>query len=193
MNKQKLFYQELLKDPRWIKRRNEILSRDHNTCVMCGAQDKYLHVHHLKYIVRRKPWEYSDDDLVTLCEDCHQRVHSSSSITGISIGDIFSYSHSDWYMNYLVFDIDCLRNTVYVLGCDTGANFDTVYNETYDADVFREKCQIVVEPRYLNYLFKEWFEFLVSDLRNTPQEFQKNLVKIVNNNPIIKDIYNQIK
>lgn len=44
MNKQ--IYQELLKDPRWIKRRNEILTRDKNTCQSCGAQDKYLHVHH---------------------------------------------------------------------------------------------------------------------------------------------------
>lgn len=56
MNKQS--YQEWLKDPRWIKRRNEILTRDKNTCQFCGAQDKYLHVHHKYYIDGKKPLKY---------------------------------------------------------------------------------------------------------------------------------------
>lgn len=65
-------YQELLKDPRWIKKRNEILSRDNNTCQFCGAQDRYLHVHHKRYIKGNKPWEYDGKDLITLCDRCHE-------------------------------------------------------------------------------------------------------------------------
>ena len=64
-------YAELLKDPRWIKRRNEILTRDKNTCQFCGCKNRYLHVHHKRYIKGLNPWEYDDDDLITLCERCH--------------------------------------------------------------------------------------------------------------------------
>lgn len=70
--KQQKNYQELLKDPKWIKKRNEILARDNNTCQFCGAQDRYLHVHHKRYIIGNKPWEYEDKDLITLCDRCHE-------------------------------------------------------------------------------------------------------------------------
>lgn len=43
-------YQELLKDPKWISKRNQILSRDKNTCQFCGCQDRYMQVHHKRYI-----------------------------------------------------------------------------------------------------------------------------------------------
>lgn len=65
-------YQDLLKDPKWISKRNQILSRDKNTCQFCGCQDKYMHVHHKRYIRGLKPWEYSPNDLITLCERCHE-------------------------------------------------------------------------------------------------------------------------
>lgn len=71
-------YQELLKDPRWIKRRNEILSRDNNTCQYCGCQDKYMQVHHKRYIKGNKPWEYEDKDLVCICEKCHSGATEDS-------------------------------------------------------------------------------------------------------------------
>ena len=76
--KEKANYAELLKDPRWIKRRNEILIRDKNTCQGCGCKDKYLHVHHKRYINGLKPWEYDDDELITLCEECHQYETNSA-------------------------------------------------------------------------------------------------------------------
>lgn len=34
-----------------------------------------LHVHHKKYIFGREPWEYDDDNFLTLCENCHNRGH----------------------------------------------------------------------------------------------------------------------
>lgn len=65
-------YRELLKDPRWIKKRNEILTRDENTCQYCGRSDRYMHVHHNLYVKGRKPWEYDNKDLITLCNRCHE-------------------------------------------------------------------------------------------------------------------------
>ncbi len=34
-----------------------------------------LNVHHKRYIIGKKAWEYDDSDLVTLCEHCHSKVH----------------------------------------------------------------------------------------------------------------------
>lgn len=69
---EKKSYAELLKDPRWQKKRLEIMQRDNFTCQHCFATDKSLQVHHLVYEKGKKPWEYENDELITLCEDCHQ-------------------------------------------------------------------------------------------------------------------------
>ncbi len=34
-----------------------------------------LHVHHKTYYPNRDLWDYDDDDLVTLCEYCHNEIH----------------------------------------------------------------------------------------------------------------------
>ena len=77
-NKKEKTYKDLLRDKRWISKRNKILSRDNNTCCYCGCNDRYLHVHHLRYIEDKKPWEYSDEDLITLCEKCHKNETDAS-------------------------------------------------------------------------------------------------------------------
>lgn len=68
-------YKEQIKSPKWQKKRLEILDRDNFECVVCGASDKPLHVHHKKYIAGRDYWDYPDELLVTLCEDCHKKFH----------------------------------------------------------------------------------------------------------------------
>lgn len=65
-------YSERLKDPKWQRRRLEIMGRDCFTCQKCGAKDKTLSVHHRYYIAARQPWDYPGNILVTLCEKCHQ-------------------------------------------------------------------------------------------------------------------------
>lgn len=62
-------YSELLKDPRWQKRRLEVMNQDNFTCQWCGDKETTLNVHHFKYT--GKPWEAPDGDLITICEDCH--------------------------------------------------------------------------------------------------------------------------
>ena len=64
-------YAEKLKDPRWQKRRLEIMQRDDFTCRNCGESTKTLNVDHKVYVAGRDPWDYSDEDLQTLCEYCH--------------------------------------------------------------------------------------------------------------------------
>ena len=65
-------YSELLKDPRWQKKRLEVFNRDNWTCQCCLDTDSTLHVHHTKY-TGKFPWDCPDKYLITLCEQCHQK------------------------------------------------------------------------------------------------------------------------
>lgn len=67
-------YSELLKHPRWQKKRLKIFERDRWRCTSCGATTKMLNVHHLKY-TKRTPWLEPNNNLITLCEFCHKKKH----------------------------------------------------------------------------------------------------------------------
>jgi len=64
-------YKKKLKDPRWQKKRLEVLSRDGWCCQNCGDKTTTLHVHHKSY-GRKDPWDYPLITLITLCENCHE-------------------------------------------------------------------------------------------------------------------------
>lgn len=55
----------------WKKLREIILARDEHRCRLCGAEE-YLHIHHRD----NDPTNDSPENLVTLCERCHSRVHA---------------------------------------------------------------------------------------------------------------------
>jgi hypothetical protein len=67
-------YQEQLKDPRWQKKRLQVLERDNWTCTACKATDKTLHIDHLCYVPDESPWETPLAHLQTLCETCHAEI-----------------------------------------------------------------------------------------------------------------------
>ena len=64
-------YSEKLRDPRWQKKRLQVLDRDLWACQMCSDTESTLHVHHRYYTKGAEPWEYDDAALQTLCEECH--------------------------------------------------------------------------------------------------------------------------
>lgn len=64
-------YAELLRDPRWQKKRLEVLQAAGWLCSSCFDSETELHVHHLRYRWNVKPWEYSNDELKCLCKTCH--------------------------------------------------------------------------------------------------------------------------
>ena len=68
-------YEEKLKDPRWQKKRLEVLDRQDFTCQGCDNKRNTLHVHHLKYLTGLDPWEYEDKYLAVLCSKCHDFLH----------------------------------------------------------------------------------------------------------------------
>ncbi len=70
--------ERLYEDPRWRKKRLEILKRDKRKCQICGcdAQD----VHHIKYINSyNAPWNIENDYLVSLCKKCHFKFDGTNS------------------------------------------------------------------------------------------------------------------
>lgn len=72
MTKTKSAYSKLLLDPRWQKKRLEILNRDNWECQSCFDKEETLHVHHCYYEKDKLPWEYENESLLTVCATCHE-------------------------------------------------------------------------------------------------------------------------
>lgn len=112
-------YSQILKNPKWQKKRLEILQRDDFTCQKCFDTETTLHVHHCYYRTGKKPWEYENTSLVTLCEDCHaeetelfydQRNWMSNNIA--SIGAMSNqFNMMGWVFDDL--DIQCDPDTFF--------------------------------------------------------------------------------
>ncbi|MCG3166810.1 MAG: hypothetical protein POELPBGB_02593 [Bacteroidia bacterium] len=39
-----------------------------------------LHVHHKCYYINREPWDYKDEELTTVCQNCHKNIHINTII-----------------------------------------------------------------------------------------------------------------
>jgi len=72
MSSAALEYQEKRKDPRWQKKRLEILQSNNWRCEDCGRGDQQLEIHHCYYIKGFEPWDYDIELLMCLCSDCHE-------------------------------------------------------------------------------------------------------------------------
>jgi hypothetical protein len=69
-------YLKKLKDPRWQKKRLEVMEKAGFTCKTCQSKDKTLTVHHINYRKGADPWEYHEDELACLCEECHDDIET---------------------------------------------------------------------------------------------------------------------
>jgi len=78
-------YSQKLLDPRWQKKRLEIMQRDNWSCQLCGDTENTLHVHHAFYLNDKDIWDYPENLLITLCDSCHEEEHSSAYDDAISI------------------------------------------------------------------------------------------------------------
>lgn len=67
-------YAEKLRDPRWQKKRLQLLNRAGFRCEHCGYGQEELHVHHKIYRKGCEIWDYKDDEFIVLCLCCHQRI-----------------------------------------------------------------------------------------------------------------------
>lgn len=60
----------------YASRREAVLHRDNYTCQCCGKKNCRLEVHHIKF--RRDGGTDDEENLITLCEDCHKGVHDGT-------------------------------------------------------------------------------------------------------------------
>lgn len=102
-------YSEKLRDPRWQKKRLEILNRDHFRCRHCQDDKNTLHVHHLKYSKGKDPWDYENGFLITICETCHRNEH-----------DLRQYAESELIntLKFGGFSVNDLENLTAIAECN---------------------------------------------------------------------------
>lgn len=58
---------------------------------------KGLNIHHQYYIKGLKPWEYDNESLITLCQDCHMKEHQSKQVPIYRSYRSFVAKQSDGY------------------------------------------------------------------------------------------------
>lgn len=90
-------YSEQLRDPRWQRKRLELLEAAGWMCNQCFSGEKELHVHHYWYEPRTAPWDYPDDCYGVLCDPCHKdwhtaKLHCDKSLAGLSITQLTQVS-----------------------------------------------------------------------------------------------------
>lgn len=84
-------YAEKLKDPRWQKKRLEVMQRDGFKCRDCGSVKNTLHVHHCAYR-GKTPWDTPIELLLTVCENCHKFRQSVENEARESLDEWFARS-----------------------------------------------------------------------------------------------------
>ena len=66
------------KDIKWRKKRAAILRRDGYLCQMCKRYGRYTQattVHHIQHVDEHPELAFLDDNLISVCEKCHNKLH----------------------------------------------------------------------------------------------------------------------
>jgi hypothetical protein len=92
-------YQEKLTDPRWQRKRLEILQDRDWTCEECFDTTEELHVHHRVYFPHRDPWDYPDFCYCVLCKTCHEELRLDLE-SGVNRGADFIASFLKQYSKF---------------------------------------------------------------------------------------------
>ena len=119
-------YSEKLKDPKWQRKRLDILNRDEWTCQKCYDTETTLHVHHRRYSNDYKePWDYPDALLVTLCEKCHAEETAVMNDTLKYLGEVFRDKFfSDQILNIIKgVELYCMPHMPDVCACAISNTF----------------------------------------------------------------------
>lgn len=70
-----VLYSEQLKDNRWKAFRLFVLKVRGRRCEICGSEEN-LQVHHLTYKNGSMAWEYTCNDVIVVCRECHKKLHN---------------------------------------------------------------------------------------------------------------------
>jgi 5-methylcytosine-specific restriction endonuclease McrA len=92
-------YYEKLQDPRWQKKRLEVMNRDEWMCVDCNQSNNTLTVHHCRY--NGEPWDVENEFLMTLCKDCHQSRQDDESDAKLMIAQLSSMMDANEFHEFV--------------------------------------------------------------------------------------------
>ena len=67
-------YDDQLNDKRWEAFREFVFIVRGKKCEVCGST-RCLQVHHTLYKKNTKAWEYTCNDVIIVCRDCHKHIH----------------------------------------------------------------------------------------------------------------------
>jgi len=90
----------------WELLQLKICERDDWTCVNCGQSDCYLYIHFKIFEPNKKPWEYPEDSLVSLCEDCFAEERK---LLGIALNCLSEAARS----KFLAVQIDSIASSLF--------------------------------------------------------------------------------
>jgi len=62
----------------WKTVRRTIIIRDELTCKKCGVRDVRFDVHHIKPYKKYPEIRFEEDNLITLCKNCHKKQHKGT-------------------------------------------------------------------------------------------------------------------
>lgn len=91
-------YEDFLQTDYWKMVSEQARINAHFKCQLCGCKDKKLNVHHNTYEHRGEEFKHMED-LVCLCEDCHNYYHMKK-----QIGEYIKEKRKEieyWKDNYL--------------------------------------------------------------------------------------------
>ena len=94
-------YTDKFKDPRWQKKRMDVLNRADFACEGCSSKDKTLHIHHGYYEYGLDPWDYDDSTLWCLCEECHLSIADEMRDLRYQLAKVHPSKH-DEIMRFLI-------------------------------------------------------------------------------------------
>ena len=137
-------YSTKLKDPRWQKKRLQIMNRDKFKCKLCGDEETTLNVHHIEYTAEHI-WDEPKENLITLCEHCHSEVESikKSDAFICEFKDISIFKSNNWQSGSRIMNVYFLshylmriydKNNEYIIGfnlnIDTQISIKNILNKT---------------------------------------------------------------
>lgn len=145
-------YYEKLKDPRWQKKRLEVMQHNEFSCEVCGDNTTTLNVHHKEYFQGHEPWEYEIKQLACICEQCHEYAHDQLDL----LKWVCSYANLDGPENrtelaYLlagymgipyegVLSVSCMNDfRVWRNAHKAGVKANAIYEKGVKADYEKEK------------------------------------------------------
>ena len=80
------FAKAFYRSKEWKMVRENVLRRDRYLCVMCGCVGTQLEVHHKIHLspsnIMNPNITLNENNLITLCRDCHFKVHEPDKVTG---------------------------------------------------------------------------------------------------------------